>query len=93
MTPEARRVDVAQDAGDVEFCKLRGEVFALAPFRSGVEPVNQLKIRAHGIGADTVLIATNRTEQRKDWQAKAYRCRDKVTVEARAETWGGPSSP
>ncbi len=76
MTPEARLVAIAPDTGSVGGCKLRGEVFALAPFRAGEEPVDQLKIRAEGIGADTLVIAHADLGQTvsKDWKAKAYRC-------------------
>jgi hypothetical protein len=76
MTPEARRVAVASDAAAVGACKLRGEVFALAPFRTADEPVNQLKVRANGIGADTLVISREDAGQTgsRDWKAKAYRC-------------------
>jgi hypothetical protein len=78
MTPEARTVAVAREASEVEPCKLKGEVFALAPFRDAAEPLDQLKIRAHGIGADTVLVSEKKSAQTDDWQAKAYRCRERV---------------
>jgi len=76
MTPEARRVAIVPDAVSIGACKLRGEVFALAPFRTAEEPVNQLKIRAEGIGADTLVISREDVGQTasKDWKAKAYRC-------------------
>jgi hypothetical protein len=75
MTPEARQVAIS-DAAAVDGCKLRGEVFALAPFRTDVEPVNQLKSRALGIGANTLVISREELGQSatKDWKAKAYRC-------------------
>ena len=77
MTPKAQRVAIASDTAAVGGCKLRGEVFALAPFRTSEEPVDQLKIRADGIGADTVVIVHDDGAQTaKDWKAKAYRCRD-----------------
>jgi len=75
-------VAVARQASEVEPCTLRGEVFALAPFRDAVGPLDQLKIRAHGIGADTVLISEKKSSQTGDWQAKAYRCREKGTAVA-----------
>ncbi|HET9796213.1 MAG TPA: hypothetical protein VFS34_17330 [Thermoanaerobaculia bacterium] len=76
MTPEARTVAVASDMTAVGSCKLRGEVFALAPFRSEAEPMNQLKIRARGIGADTLVVSHDDVGQTagKDWKAKAFRC-------------------
>jgi hypothetical protein len=76
MTPEASLVAIAPDAGSVGGCKLRGEVFALAPFQTADEPVDQLKIRAEGIGADTLLISRKEEGQTvsKDWKARAYRC-------------------
>jgi len=80
MTPRAEQVAVAGGKDEVELCKMRGEVFALAPFRSPDEPIDQLKIRADVIGADTLVILDNRTEQRKDWHAKAYRCRGRATT-------------
>ena len=82
MTPEARSVAVAREASEVGPCKLKGEVFALAPFRDVAEPLDQLKMRAHGIGADTVLVSEKekKSAQTDDWQAKAYRCREKVAA-------------
>jgi hypothetical protein len=73
-------VAVARGPADVEECKPRGRVFALAPFPQGQEPLDQLKIRADVIGADTVLVAQKRDQsaQTGDWQAVAYRCREKV---------------
>lgn len=76
---------VASEAGDVGACKLRGEVFALAPFRSSEEPLDQLKIRAEGIGADTLVISRPETSVKKDWKAKAYRCRDSEAEPERTE--------
>jgi len=80
MTPAARRVVVASGPADVETCRPRGKVFALAPFAKGQDPMDQLKIRAEVIGADTVLVARKGDEsaQTGDWQARAYRCREKV---------------
>lgn len=76
MTPGSRRVSIAVDAAAVGGCKLRGEVFALAPFRSAEEPVNQLKVRADAIGADTLVIVREElgVSAKKDWKAKAYKC-------------------
>jgi hypothetical protein len=76
MTPEARNVAIASDKSVVGACRLRGEVFALAPFRTAEEPVDQLKIRAQGIGADTLVITRDELGEsaKKDWKAKAYRC-------------------
>ena len=56
MTPAASKVAVATAATEVEECKPRGKVFALAPFRDGQEPLDQLKMRADVIGADTLLV-------------------------------------
>ena len=80
MTPAARRVAVANASAEVEECKPRGKVFALAPFRDGQEPLDQLKMRADVIGADTLLVskARDKSAQTDDWQARAYRCREKV---------------
>lgn len=91
MTPEARQVAVAPDGTAVGGCKLRGEVFALAPFRTAEEPLNLLKIRARGIGADTLVITREELGQsaKKDWKAKAYRCVTADTIEASA---GAPKS-
>jgi len=91
MTPEARRVAIAANGTEVGACKLRGEVFALAPFRSEEEPVDQLKIRAHGIGANTLVIVREELGQsaRKDWKAKAYRCQEAVAPEAIEAKAGG----
>jgi hypothetical protein len=76
MTPKAQRVAIAPDTSAVGGCKLRGEVFALAPFRTSEEPVEQLKMRANGIGADTlVIVRDDGAQTAKDWKAKAYRCR------------------
>ena len=89
MTPEARRISVAPDLSSVGGCKLRGEVFALAPFRTAAEPVNQLKIRAHGIGADTlVIVHDDGAQTAKDWKAKAFRCGN-AAVEAAPVSAGG----
>lgn len=76
MTPAARKVAVARSSSEVEECKPRGKVFALAPFPEGQDPVDQLRIRAEVIGADTVLIGQKRDQsaQTGDWQARAYRC-------------------
>ena len=75
---------MASGPADVETCRPRGKVFALAPFAKGQDPLDQLKIRAEVIGADTVLVATkgDQSAQTGDWQARAYRCREKV-AEAR----------
>ncbi len=83
MTPKARRVSIATDATAVGACKLRGEVFALAPFRTTEEPVNQLNVRANGIGADTLVIVRDELGEsaKKDWKAKAYRCNAAVPAE------------
>jgi hypothetical protein len=80
MTPAARRVAVASGPEEVETCRPRGTVFALAPFPKGQGPLDQLKIRADVIGADTVLLASKgeRSAQTEDWHAQAYRCREKV---------------
>jgi hypothetical protein len=90
MTPEARQVAVAPDSTAVGGCKLRGEVFALAPFRTGEEPVNQLKVRAEGIGADTLLITREELGQtaKQDWKAKAYRCSSAKSAEVGASAGG-----
>ena len=84
MTPAASKVAVANEANEVEECKPRGQVFALAPFRDGQEPLDQLKIRADVIGADTLLVAgaRDKSAQTGDWQARAYRCREKVAAAA-----------
>jgi hypothetical protein len=73
MTPAAQRV-ATQTASAVKSCKPRGVVFALAPFSSVEEPLDQLKIRADGIGADTVVLLNEARTPTKDWSAKAYRC-------------------
>jgi hypothetical protein len=49
-------------------------VFALAPFSSLEQPLDQLKIRAHQIGADTVVLLGQAGTRTKDWSAIAYRC-------------------
>ena len=90
MTPKAQRVAIASDTSAVGGCKLRGEVFALAPFRTSEEPVEQLKMRANGIGADTLLIVHDDGAQTaKDWKAKAYRCRDAEAAPAEEEASAG----
>ena len=92
MTPEARLVVIAPDKGSVGGCRLRGEVFALAPFRTAEEPVEQLKIRAHGIGADTLVITRDELGEsaKKDWKANAYQCGAGSTPEAVEASAGGP---
>jgi hypothetical protein len=92
MTPAARKVAVASAATEVAECKPRGKVFALAPFRDGEEPLDQLKIRAEVIGADTLLVARARDKsgQTGDWQARAYRCGDKVADAASAAELSAP---
>jgi hypothetical protein len=91
MTPAARRVAVASDPAEVETCRPRGRVFALAPFPKGQEPLDQLKIRADVIGADTVLVASkgDQSAQTEDWQARAYRCREKVAEAGASLELGG----
>ena len=83
MTPAARRVAVAKSSADVGECRPRGVVFALAPFEDGQEPLDQLKIRAEVIGADTLVIAreSDKSAQTGDWQARAYRCGEKDKAE------------
>jgi hypothetical protein len=90
MTPAARRVAVASGLAEVETCRPRGKVFALAPFPKGQEPLDQLKIRADIIGADTVLVASkgDQSAQTEDWQARAYRCREKVAEAGPLELGG-----
>jgi len=92
MTPAASKVAVASAATEVEECKPRGKVFALAPFSEGQEPLDQLKIRADVIGADTLLVAKARDKsgQTGDWQARAYRCREKVAEAAPAVELSAP---
>jgi len=92
MTPAASKVAVASAATEVEECKPRGKVFALAPFADGQEPLDQLKIRADVIGADTLLVAKARDKsaQTGDWQARAYRCREKVADAAPAAELSAP---
>jgi hypothetical protein len=92
MTPAASKVAVASAATQVEECKPRGKVFALAPFRQGEEPLDQLKIRADVIGADTLLVAgaRDKSAQTGDWQALAYRCREKVAEGGPAIEIGAP---
>ena len=92
MTPAARKVAVASAPAEVVECKPRGKVFALAPFRDGQEPLDQLKIRAEVIGADTLLVARARDKsaQTGDWQARAYRCGDKVAEAAPAADVSAP---
>jgi hypothetical protein len=90
MTPKARRVAIASDTAAVGGCKLRGEVFALAPFRTSEEPVEQLKIRANGIGADTlVIVHDDGAQTAKDWKAKAYRCRGAAAAVEEDASAGG----
>jgi hypothetical protein len=91
MTPAARRVAVATGPAEVETCRPRGRVFALAPFPKGQEPLDQLKIRADIIGADTVLVGSkgDQSAQTEDWQARAYRCREKVAEAAPSLELGG----
>jgi len=90
MTPEARQVSVISDTGAVGGCRLRGEVYALAPFRTEEEPLEQLKIRADGIGADTLVIAPPETTAKKDWKARAYRCRNSEASPERTEASAAP---
>ncbi|HKB71699.1 MAG TPA: hypothetical protein VKH46_12715 [Thermoanaerobaculia bacterium] len=73
MTPGARRV-VTRTAASMKACKPRGVVFALAPFLSLEQPLDQLKIRAHQIGADTLVLLGPAGTRTKDWSARAYRC-------------------
>ena len=73
MTPEAQQV-VTQTAVATKACKPRGIVFALAPFSSVEQPLDQLKIRANHIGADTVVLLGPAGTRTKDWSARAYRC-------------------
>jgi hypothetical protein len=72
MTPEAQRV-VTQMGQEIGSCKPRGVVFALAPF-SVDQPLDQLKIRASQIGADTIVLLNPAGIQTKDRSARAYRC-------------------
>jgi len=72
MTPEARQV-VTQTGVATRSCKPRGVVFALAPFSSMEQPLDQLKIRANLIGADTIVLNPGGALT-KDWSARAYRC-------------------
>jgi hypothetical protein len=73
MTPEARQV-VTQTGVATQSCKSRGVVFALAPFSSLEQPLDQLKIRANQIGADTLVLLDSAGTRTKDWSARAYRC-------------------
>jgi len=73
MNPGARQV-VTQTAAATRSCKPRGVVFALGPFSSPEQPLEQLKIRADQIGADTVVLRDPAGAQTKDWSARAYRC-------------------
>jgi len=73
MTPEAQRV-VTQVGTDTSSCKPRGVVFALAPFSSADQPLDQLKIRASQIGADTIVLLNPAGAETKDRSARAYRC-------------------
>jgi hypothetical protein len=73
MTSEARQV-VTQTGVTAQSCKPRGVVFALAPFSSPEQPLDQLKIRANLIGADTIVLLHPGGALTKDWSAKAYRC-------------------
>lgn len=75
MTPEAQRV-VTQTGVATQSCQPRGVVFALAPFSSPEQPLDQLKIRAHQIGADTLVLLGPAETRTKDWSARAYRCRN-----------------
>ncbi len=71
MTPKAQQV-TTQIAPATKSCNPRGIVFALAPFSSPEQPLDQLKMRASQIGANTiVLLGQGGT---KDWSARAYRC-------------------
>jgi hypothetical protein len=79
MTSKAQQVVVTQTASAIKSCKQRGVVFALAPFSSLEQPLDQLKIRADGIGADTVVLLDEARTQTKDWSAKAYRCGNVVS--------------
>jgi len=72
MTPEARQV-VTRTALAARSCNPRGVVFALSPFSSPETPLDQLKIRANQIGADTIVLLDQTGT--KDWSARAYRCR------------------
>ena len=74
MTREAQGVVMAERASNVESCKPRGTVFALAPFSSIEEPLEQLKIRANGIGANTIVLINESKTRTKDWSGRAYRC-------------------
>ena len=74
MTPGAQQVVVLQSVSAVRPCKQRGVVFALAPFDSMEQPLDQLKIRAEAIGADTVVLPEQTRTRTKDWSARAYRC-------------------
>jgi hypothetical protein len=73
MTPGAQQV-VTLTGVAARSCKQRGVVFALAPFSSPGQPLDQLKIRANKIGADTVVLLDQPGSQTKDWSARAYRC-------------------
>jgi hypothetical protein len=73
VTAESRRV-ATETASVVKSCEQRGVVFALAPFSSPAQPIDQLKIRAHQIGADTVVLLGPVGTRTKDWSAIAYRC-------------------
>ena len=75
MTPEARQV-VTQTGVATQSCKPRGVVFALAPFSSPEQPLDQLKIRADQIGADTLVLLGPAGTRTRDWSARAYRCRN-----------------
>jgi hypothetical protein len=73
VTAASRRV-ATQNASAVKSCQQRGVVFALAPFSSQEQPLDQLKIRAHQIGADTIVLLGPAGIRTKDWSAIAYRC-------------------
>ena len=73
MTPTAQQV-VTQTGAATQSCQPRGVVFALAPFSSAEQPIDQLKIRADWIGADTIVLLNREGSITKDWSAKAYRC-------------------
>jgi len=85
MTPEAQRV-VTQMGEEIGSCKPRGVVFALAPFSSVDQPLDQLKIRASQIGADTIVLLKPAGAQTKDRSARAYRCGSGIVRSGDADT-------
>jgi len=56
LAPGAHEVTVTRDAAKVEHCKALGSVASVPPYIAPGDDLKQLKNKAVGLGADTVLL-------------------------------------